>query len=212
MIEVVVGAPFAGKRQWIDREIERRESDGEIGLLALDYTGVYAAIVPGLASVYRDQRVTDSGSARFAGYMLAVTLTAAVERELSGYLAVDSPRRALAALAQTGGSQVVEVTVSQETALRRSQQHVELVKALAPRAADDAAERCRKVVQTYYNERDVLDSVDVRRVQAPELPSDNAIRYAWTAAIRAAKRGDTEKRDKWTAAAKRMLATRGIAA
>ena len=68
------------------------------------------------------------------------------------------------------------------------------------------------MVAAYFNERDVLDAVEVRQVRAPEQPSDNAIRYAWTAAIRAAKRGDDERRDKWTNAAKRMLAARGIAA
>ena len=63
MIQVVVGAPFAGKDRWIAAEIERRESEGEIGLLHLSYSGMYGAIVPGAESVYRDQRVTDSGAA-----------------------------------------------------------------------------------------------------------------------------------------------------
>lgn len=87
-----------------------------------------------------------------------------------------------------------------------------MLRDLAPRAAadDGAAERCRQIVRQYFEERPVLDSVDVRQVRSPELPSDNAIRYAWRAAIRAAKRGDDKRRDKWTAAAKAMLAARGI--
>ena len=58
----------------------------------------------------------------------------------------------------------------------------------------------------------MLDTVDVVQVRPPDRPSDNAIRYAWTAAIRAAKGGDPVARDKWIGAAKRMLATRGIEA
>ena len=53
---------------------------------------------------------------------------------------------------------------------------------------------------------------DTRQVSAPAMPSDNAIRYMWNAAIKAAKRGDEAKRDKWTAAAKRALAARGVTA
>ena len=216
MITVVVGAPFAGKRLWVDSEIERREADGEIGLLALDYTGLYSAMVPGLDSAYRDVRVSDSGAARYAAYVLRLAVGEAARRELDGYAAYDSPRRAVQAAQELGGAPVVEVTVSQETALRRSREHVELVSDLAPRAAADdgkaAESKCRQMVKAYYNERDVLDTVSVRQVQAPEIPSDRAVQYMWSAAIRAAKRGDTAKRDKWTAAAKRALAARGIAA
>ena len=216
MLQIVAGSPFAGKDRWISREIERRESDGEIGLVALNYTSLYSALIPGLDSVLRDGRISDSGAARFAAYLMTVALREAVARELSGYMAVDSPRRALAALEQTGGASVVEVGVSETEALRRSAQHVELVSTLAPRAAADdakaAAAKCRQMVAAYFNERDVLDSVEVRQVRAPEIPSDGAIRYAWTAAIKAAKRGDDERRDKWTNAAKAMLKRRGIAA
>ena len=214
MLWIVVGAPFAGKDRWISREIERREADGEVGLISLSYSGIYGAVAPGAESTYRDSRITDSGAARFAAYVLAAAVREANTRELSGYVAVDSPRRALAAVQQSGGSQVVEVVVTQETALRRSQQHVELIRDLAPRAgADDAkaaAAKCRQMVRAYFDERGVLDSVDVRQVTAPDVPSDNAIRYAWTAAIKAAKRNDTERRDKWTSAARRMLAARGV--
>ena len=215
-LTVVVGAPFAGKDRYIAAQIEQREAAGEIGLVHLSYSGIYAAMVPGLDSVYRDGRITDSGAARFAGYVLRLAVGEAARRELSGYVAVDAPRSALAALAQTGGDSVVEVTVTEQEALRRSREHVELVSTLAPRAAADdakaAAAKCRQVVAAYFNERPALDAVDVRQVTAPDLPSDNAIRYAWNAAIRAAKRGDTERRDKWNAAARRMLAARGIAA
>ena len=216
MLEVVVGPPFAGKDRWVAAEIERRESAGELGLLALSFTGIFAAIVPGAESVYRDEEVSDSGTPRLAAYLMATAIAEAGRRELNGYVALDSPRRALQVLEQIGGNRLIEVTVSEQTAHRRAEQHIEIVRDLAPRAgADDAkaaAARCRKMVAAYFRERDALDNVDVRRVRAPERPSDQAIRYAWTAAIRAAKRGDTAGRDKWKAAAQRMLAVRGVKA
>ena len=104
MIAVVAGAAFAGKRLWTDQEIERREGEGEVGLLALDFTSIYSAIVPGLASVYRDQRVTDSGAARFAGFVLAGAVREAATRELSGYALTDSPRRAVSLSQTLGGA------------------------------------------------------------------------------------------------------------
>ena len=216
MITVVVGAPFAAKSWWIDREIERRESDGEIGLVHLSYSGVYGAIVPGAESVYRDARVSDSGAARYAAYVLRLAVGEAARRELNGYAAYDSPRLAVQVAQELGGASVVEVGVSETEALRRAQRHIELVSTLAPRAgAEDgkaAVAKCRQMVAAYFSERDVLDAVEVRQVRAPEQPSDNAIRYMWNAAIKAAKRGDTERRDKWSRAARRALAARGIAA
>ena len=216
MLEVVLGAPFAGKDRWIAAEIERRETAGELGLLALSFTGIFAAIVPGAESVYRDEDVSDSGTPRLVGYLLSTAIAEAGRRELSGYVALDSPRRALKVLEQIGGNRLIEVTVGEATANRRAQDHIALVRELAPRAgADDAkaaAARCRKMVASYFRERDVLDNVDVRQVRAPERPSDQAIQYAWRAAIKAAKRGDSAQRDKWKAAAGRMLAVRGVKA
>ena len=215
-LEIVTGAPFSGKDRFIAAEIERREADGELALLALNFTAMYSALAPGAASVYRDEAVSDTGVPRLAGYVLAAAIAEAGRRELHGYIAVDSPRRAVQAVQQLGIRGVIEVAVPEATALQRAETHVDMVRSLAPRAgADDAkaaAARCRKMVQTYYRERDVLEPFDVRKVQAPDRPSDQAIQYAWRAAIKAAKRGDSAARDKWKAAAQRMLATRGVKA
>ena len=214
-LEVVTGAPFSGKDRWIAAEIERREAAGELGLVALNYTTMYSAIAPGTESVYRDDAVSASGAPRLAGYLLAAAISEAAARELDGYIAVDSPRRAIAALEKTGGRHVFEVSISEGTAHRRAAEHLTLLRSIAPRsaaAAISAVARCRRVVRAYFAERNALDVVDVRQVRAPDLPSDNAIRYAWTAAIRASKHGDVEAKAKWIDAAKRMLAARGIEA
>ena len=214
-LQIVVGAPFSGKDRWVAAAIERREAAGELGLLALSYTALYAALAPGSESVYRDSEVSDSGAPRLAGYLLAAAIGEASTREIEGYAATDSPRRAISLLERTGGRSLVEVTVSQATAHRRAGEHLALLRELAPRSAADDADadaRCRRVVDTYYNEREVLDTVDVRSVRAPDRPSDASISYAWTAAIKASKRGDLAARDKWISAAKRQLLTRGITA
>ena len=151
VLTTVVGAPFSAVR--IDgshQQIERREGEGEVGLVALNYTSLYSALVPGIDSVYRDGRISDSGAARFAAYMLAVALREAHARELPGFVAVDSPRQAVQAVQQSPGSPVVEVTVTRQEALRRAQQHIALLRDLVPRAAADdgeqATQRCKKMV------------------------------------------------------------------
>ena len=105
--------------------------------------------------------------------------------------------------------------MSEQEATRRARKHVELIRDLVPRAGqDDGAEaesRCRKMVKAYYAEADVLPA-DRRQVTAPEIPSDRAIQYMWNAAIKAAKAGDEKRKAKWTAAAKRALAARGVTA
>ena len=213
-LEVVVGVPFSGKGRWIAREVERREDAGEIGLVALSYTDLYRAMVPGDQSVYRDGRVADSGAARWVGYVLQVAIAQAAERELSGYVAVDSPRRALAAVEQTGAERVIEVEVTQPEAMRRADEHVELVRELAPRAAADdgkqAAAQCREMVRAYFRERPVLDGANVRKVKAPSVPPAHAITYAYKAAAAARRRGDSAKVRKWLQAAKDWSIAHGL--
>ena len=159
MLTVVVGSPFSGKDRWITQEIERREPD-EVGLLHLSYSGIFAAIATGTESTYRDERISDSGAARYAAFLLAVALREAHARELEGYVAVDSPRRAVQAVQQSPGGPMVEVTVTQQEATRRAVAHVELLRDLVPRAAADDGEEaqatCRKMVDSYFNERDLL--------------------------------------------------------
>ena len=168
MLTVVAGAPFSGKDRWIAAEIERRESGGARGLLALSYTALFAALVPGAESVYRDQEVSDSGAPRFAGWLLAAAVSEAATRERAGFVAVDSPRRAVDLLGRIGGTGLVEVQVPEATAVARADAHVAVVSELSPRAGqDDAKARCLQMVRQYFAERDVLDTVDVRPVRAP---------------------------------------------
>ena len=177
---VTVGSPFSAKNWWIEKQIERREAAGARGLLALSYTGVYSAIAPGDESVLRDQEVSDSGTPRLAGWLLAGAIREAAQRELSGYVAVDSPRRALQYLEITGGDSIIEVQVTEAQAIRRAREHVSLISELAPRAkAKESAEaisRCQSMIRTYFAERETeLSGVEVRKVRAPTVPPVRAI-------------------------------------
>ena len=210
-LEVVTGPPFAGKNWWIADQIARRESDGDVGLLALNYTSLFAALAPGDESAYRDEEVAETGVPRLASYLFAAAVGEAGTRDLAGYVAVDSPRRAVDLLERIGGNELIEVRVTEETAIRHAKRHVEQLRQIAPRAgAADAIQRCRRIVAQYFRERPMLTTVDVREVSPPDRPSDAAIQFAWRSAIKAAKRGDGAAKAKWIDAARRMLATRGV--
>ena len=207
-LEVVVGAPFAGTGRWVEAQIAKREAGGERGLVRIGYTELYSAIVPGVESSYRDAEVSDTGGPRLAAWMYAAAIRQAAERELSGYIQTDSPRRATQILQEIGGERsIIEVNVSKAQAFARSEEHLDGLAELAPRVSasdrDAADAKCRKGIETFFNER---------RVRAPNRPSDRQITYAWEVAIRAAKREDFAKRDKWTGRARAMLLTRGVKA
>ena len=93
MLEVVTGAPFSGTGRWIAAQVDNREAAGELGVVAINYTDIYAAISPGANSQYRDDAVSETGVPRLAGYLYAAAVREAAARELSGY--VDDRLRAL---------------------------------------------------------------------------------------------------------------------
>ena len=62
-IEIIVGPPFSGKGWFVASEIARREDEGEVGLLSLNYSSIFMAISPGDASSFRDEEVTATARA-----------------------------------------------------------------------------------------------------------------------------------------------------
>ena len=78
-------------------------------MVALDWTALYLALVPGEQSGYRDESVSDTGSPRMVSYVFEVAAAALVARELRGYVVTQSPRRALALADRFGGRDVLEV-------------------------------------------------------------------------------------------------------
>ena len=155
-VEVVTGAPFSGKSLYIGDEIERREEEGELGLVALDFTGIYAAVVPGSESALRDGPVSDSGAPRFVGHVFSVAVAAVAARELSGYIATNSPKRAVE-LAERFGGRLVNVDVGIEDLATRIQAHQTQITRKVRRATRASVERrCRDAAGRYLSEAPAL--------------------------------------------------------
>lgn len=155
-VEVVTGAPFSGKSLYIEDEIERREEDGELGLVALDFTGIYAAVVPGVESSLRDRAVSETGAARFAGHLFEVAVSQVAARELSGYVATNSPLRAIA-IADRFGARLVNVEIGVDEMAGRIESHMRgLTRKVRRAGRDRIVGRCKDAAGRYLSESDAL--------------------------------------------------------
>ena len=181
-IVVVTGPPFSGKGQFVRDEIERRETDGELGLISVDFTAIYTAITPGEQSSFRDDAVSDTGAPRFAGYLFALALAQLLDRELSGYVAVPSPQRALE-IADTAGAPILDIAANVDQIAVRIRAHMSDLQKTVPRATRGrTVGRCRKAATSYLRNEHVLvgrartvtREGDRYRVGARKLPFDRA--------------------------------------
>ena len=155
-IDVVTGPPFSGKGQFVRDEIARREQGGELGLVALDWTALYFALVPGVQSAFRDDGVSDTGSPRMVSYTFEVVAAALVARELRGYVVTQSPRRALA-LADRFGRDVLEVPADVGDVADRAERHMsDLARTVTRASRANAAPRCRAAAVSYQREAPAL--------------------------------------------------------
>ena len=162
---IVSGAPFSGKGQYVRAEIERREADGALGLLAIDYTAIFSAIVPGVQSSYRDDRIRATGAGRFVGTMYEAAVRVAAERELDGYTTTDSPRRAIALAERFGpGTRIIEVQATEEDLAERTLTHLRELARKVPRAraetraegSESATTKCTQAQIAHFRELDAL--------------------------------------------------------
>ena len=155
-VEVVAGAPFSGKARYVRQEIERREAAGELGLVALDWSILYLALVPGEQSKLRDEAVSDTGAPRMAGAVFDFAVGAVAARELSGYVLTQSPRRAVE-IADRLDALIVEVEVDPGDLADRAESHMRTLRRTVTRAASDALRsQCRRQAVTYYREESRL--------------------------------------------------------
>ncbi len=156
-VEVVTGPPFSGKARFVREQIERREADGELGLIALDWTALYLAMFPGAQSAFRDDAVGDTGAPRLTGYTFEVVAAAIAARELSGYVLTQSPERALA-LADRYDAPVFEVVADVGDVADRAETHMRTLRRTVARAVRDAMiPRCRRAAVTYFRESGRLE-------------------------------------------------------
>ena len=155
-VEIVTGPAFAGKAEFVRGEIERREQAGELGLVLVDYTALYAALVPGEQSALRDASVSDTGAPRAVGSVYDFAAGAILARQLSGYVTTQSPRRAIALADRLGASTIWDVTADAGSLAARVRAHVSALSGRVARAGDGAEGSCGRQVSTYLNERHLL--------------------------------------------------------
>lgn len=165
-IQVIAGPAFSGKARFVRQEIARREADGELGLVLLDYTALYQALTPGGQSQLRDERVSDTGAPRLAAFAYDNLLAAALTRELSGYITTNSARRAVDLADRIGAQSLFEVRASVDALAGRVNSHMAGMRGSVRRAAGAALRgRCAKAVATYLNESGALRDRNVRPVR-----------------------------------------------
>lgn len=164
-MDVVLGPPFSGKSQFADSEIEGREARGELGLLRLDYSRLWTGIAPGIQSSYRDEAVSDTGTPRLASYLFEIAIAQAIERELRGYILLNSPARAARLLSRLGASHVLEMDIAAGEVTARIAGHLASIRRRVPRARTPAADsRCAEATTQFYRER-VDTDFPVRKVR-----------------------------------------------
>ena len=155
---VITGPPFSGKGQYVRDEIARREDNGELGLVAVDFTAIYAALAWGVQSSYRDEAVSDTGAPRLAGAVYDAALAFVVARELEGFVTTQSPRRAVAIADRLGNAPILTIDTPADQIATRAASHLANLRRLIPRANGDAAGllRCRAAGATYLLEKSAL--------------------------------------------------------
>ena len=168
-VEVVTGPPFSGKAEFARAEIAERERAGELGLILVDYTALYLALVPGAQSALRDAPVGDTGAPRAVGSVFDFAVGALAARELAGYVTTQSPRRAVA-LADKLRAPIWDVTADVGSIALRVRAHVTDIQRRVTRAGAGIEGRCRRQAGTYYTERSVLAgrAREVRQVRRGE--------------------------------------------
>lgn len=151
-VEVITGPPFSGKRRFAMLEIERREAQGEVGIVLVDWTSIYSAVVPGQQSALRNEAVTNSGAARMSSAMFDFLLGAIAARELEAYVTTQSPRRAVE-IADRLHAPIIEVEADPAEIADRADDHMRSLRRVVTRATQDALRaQCGRQAVSYYRE------------------------------------------------------------
>ena len=149
MLEIVAGPPFAGKSQYVDREIARREADGESGLIRVDFTSLFTSLFPGTADAVRTEATV---GVPLVAYRREVAIRQADERELDGYVTVAQPAKA-EELRERLGTQVITVVDTPEPeVVKRMETHLRRMYAIKRNVERKAQIRgeCEKAVAGWF--------------------------------------------------------------
>lgn len=156
-LQVVTGPPFSGKGRYARWSIAQREARGDLGLMLLDWTALYLALVPGEQSALRDDEVSETGSPRLVGLAYTFLVGQAIRRELDGYVTVNAPRRALE-IADQGGLDILEMQVSTADLASRTNRHMARLSRTVDRATRAGmVGSCTDAVATYLRDESLLE-------------------------------------------------------
>jgi hypothetical protein len=154
-LDIILGPPFSGKSQFARDQIAEREVAGELGVVAIDYSALFRALVPGTLDQYRDAEVSETGASSFVSYMMEVGVRRAIESQLSGYILVNSPARAARVAERVGAAAVpLEMDTSIDDLADRIDTHLTELKRDVPRARNEGAKkRCTQAGIAYLREK-----------------------------------------------------------
>ena len=152
MVEVVTGAPWSGKSEYVKAEIQRREAAGELGLVMLGWSELFRLLFPGEQSQFRDEAIADTGAPRAVGYLYEVAIGAILTREISGYLVTQSPVIAVELATRFDGP-LIEVVADPGDVADRAESHMTKLRRTVARAArSETLPRCRRAATAYFRE------------------------------------------------------------
>lgn len=149
MLEIVAGPPFAGKSQHVDREIARREAEGESGLIRIDFTALFLALFPGAADAVRTEATV---GVPLVAYLREVAIRQAEERELDGYVTVAQPAKAEELRERFQVRTITVIDTPEPEVQRRMEKHLRRMYAIKRYAERKALVRgeCEKSVANWF--------------------------------------------------------------
>lgn len=150
MLKIVAGPPFAGKTQYVESEIAKREKAGERGLLLIDFTALYLGMFPGEADKVR---LPGSVGVPLTQYVREVVIQQAQDRELDGYVTVARPETA-ERLRERLVQETITVVDTPETVVReRMEKHMRQMYAIRgnARRKDAIRSECEGAVDAWFN-------------------------------------------------------------
>lgn len=151
MLKIVAGPPFAGKTQYVESEIAKREKAGERGLLLIDFTALYLAMFPGEADKVR---LPGSVGVPLTQYMREVLLQQAQERELDGYVTVAKPETAERLRERLVQETITVVDTPEKVVRERMEKHMRQMYAIRgnQRKKDAIRAECEGAVDAWFHD------------------------------------------------------------
>ena len=125
-------------------------------MVAVDFTPLYSALVPGEQSSYRDDAVAETGASRWVGYLFALAVSQVLDRQLSGYILTPNPTRALE-IADKANAPILDIAANVDQIATRIKVHMRDLQKTVPRATRArTVGRCRGAATAYLRDERLL--------------------------------------------------------